>query len=156
MVDEVGNLDDDLQQQWRLPYDQIEVEPEAGNRTSLIRRYVNSAPLDGTQAASWITAVDANLTEDQLTYYGIKSDISTPGIGIVINEISAQFVEYDVNQDGVVDISDLVLVAGRLGQSGPNAADVNGDGFVNVQDLILVAGALGDIKAAPATTSDIT
>ena len=106
-------------------------------------------PLDGTEAASWTTAVDANLTADQLTYYGTKSDISTPGIGIVINEISTQFVEYDVNQDGVVDISDLVLVAGRLGQSGPNAADVNGDGFVNVQDLILVAGALGDIQAAP-------
>ena len=148
LVDEAGNFADDVQQ-WRLPYDQNRGRTRAGNRTSLIRRYVNSSPLDGTQAASWTTAVDANLTEDQLTYYGTKSDISTPGIGIVINEISTQFVEYDVNQDGVVDISDLVLVAGRLGQSGPNAADVNGDGFVNVQDLILVAGALGDTQAAP-------
>ncbi|MDE0400343.1 MAG: cadherin domain-containing protein, partial [Candidatus Poribacteria bacterium] len=149
LVDEAGNFADDVQQ-WRLPYDQNRGRTRAGQRTSLIRRYVNSSPLDGTQAASWTTAVDANLTAEQLTYYGTKSDISTPGIGIVINEISTQFVEYDVNQDGVVDVSDLVIVAGRLGQSGPNAADVNGDGFVNVQDLILVAGALGDIQAAPA------
>ena len=148
LVDEVGNLDNGVPQ-WRLPYDQNRGRIRAGNRTSLIRRYVDSEPLDGTQAGSWISAVDANLTEDQLTYYGDRTDISTPGIGIVINEISAQFIEYDVNQDGVVNISDLVLVAGRLGQSGPNAADVNGDGVVNIQDLILVAGALGETQAAP-------
>ena len=80
---------------------------------------------------------------------GIVDDISTSGVGIVINEISTQFIEYDVNLDGVVNISDLVIVAGRLGQSGPNAADVNGDGVVNIQDLILVASALGETQAAP-------
>ena len=48
-----------------------------------------------------------------------------------------------------MNISDLVLVAGRIGQSGPNIADVNGDGVVNVQDLILVAGAIGEAQAAP-------
>ena len=149
VVDEAGNLKDGTAQ-WQLPYAQNRGKTRAGQRTSLIRRYVDSIPLEGTQAGGWITAADANLTEDQLTYYGDKDDISTPGIGIVINEISTQLVEYDVNQDGVVDISDLVIVAGHLGQSGPNAADVNGDGFVNVQDLILVAGALGNIQAAPA------
>ena len=148
LVDEVGNLKDSTVQ-WQLPYAQNRGKTRAGQRTSLIRRYADSVALDGTQAGSWVSAVDANLTDEQRTYYGTKSDISTPGIGIVINEISTQFIEYDVNQDGVVDISDLVLVAGRLGQSGPNAADVNGDGVVSVQDLILVAGALGEIQAAP-------
>ena len=152
LVDEAGNLDGSVQQ-WRLPYDQNRGRTRAGNRTSLIRRYVDSEPLDGTQAGSWVSAVDANLTTEQRTYYGHRSDISTPGTGIIINEISTQFVEYDVNQDGVVDISDLVMVAGRIGQSGPNAADVNGDGFVNVQDLILVAGALGQAQAAPSLHS---
>ena len=149
LVDEVGNLKDSTVQ-WQLPYGQNRGRTRAGHRTSMMRRYADSVALDGTQAGSWISAVDANLTAEQRTYYGHRSDISTPGIGIVINEISTQFIEYDVNQDGVVDISDLVIVAGRLGQSGPNAADVNGDGFVNVQDLILVAGALGDAQAAPA------
>ena len=148
LVDEAGNLDGGVTQ-WQLPYGQNRGKTRDGHRTSMIRRYANSLPLDGTQAASWITAADANLTADQLTYYGDKNDISTSGIGIVINEISAQFVEYDVNKDGVVNISDLVFVAGRLGQSGPNAADVNGDGVVNVNDLILVAGAITQPQAAP-------
>ena len=56
----------------------------------------------------------------------------------------------DVNEDGVVNILDLVLVAGQLGQTGQNDADVNGDGSVNIQDLVLVAGALGQAAAAPA------
>ena len=148
LVDEAGNYDGNTAL-WDLPYSFNRGRIRAGNRTSLIRRYANSLPLDGTQAGSWITAADANLTADQLTYYGDENDISTPGIGIVINEISPQYIEYDVNQDGVVNISDLVIVAGRLGQSGPNAADVNGDGVVNIQDLILVASALGETQAAP-------
>ena len=148
LVDEAGNYDGTTTL-WDLPYNFNRGRTRAGHRTSLIRRYVDGVALDGTQVASWITAAEANLTEDQLTYYGSETDISTPGIGIVINVISTQYIEYDVNQDGVVNISDLVLVAGRLGQSGPNAADVNGDGVVNVQDLILVAGALGQAQAAP-------
>ena len=55
----------------------------------------------------------------------------------------------DVNGDGIVNIQDLVLVAGKLGQTGTNSTDVNGDGQVNIQDLVLVAGALGTSAAAP-------
>ena len=55
----------------------------------------------------------------------------------------------DVNGDSVVNIQDLVLVAGRFGQTGQNDADVNGDGMVNIQDLVLVAGAFGNTAAAP-------
>ena len=55
----------------------------------------------------------------------------------------------DINRDGVVNIQDLVLVAGRFGQAGDNGADVNGDGVVNIQDLVLVAGALGNVAGAP-------
>ena len=61
-------------------------------------------------------------------------------------------IEYftgDVNNDGVVNIQDLVLVASNLGHSGQNVADVNGDGGVNIQDLVLVAGVLGTGAAAP-------
>ena len=56
----------------------------------------------------------------------------------------------DVNRDDVVNILDLVRVAGQLGQSGQNSADVNGDGVVNILDLVVVAGALGN-AAAPAS-----
>ena len=55
----------------------------------------------------------------------------------------------DVNNDGVVNIQDLVLVGSSFGQIGENAADVNGDGVVNITDLVKVAGALGNVAAAP-------
>ena len=60
----------------------------------------------------------------------------------------------DVNNDSVVNIQDLVLVASNLGKTGQNAADVNGDGVVNIQDLVLVAGALGSSAAAPSLNSE--
>ena len=55
----------------------------------------------------------------------------------------------DVNQDGVVNIIDLTLVASNFGKTGQNAADVNDDGVVNIIDLTLVAAAFGNTAAAP-------
>ncbi len=55
----------------------------------------------------------------------------------------------DINSDGVVNIQDLVLVAGKFGETGESAADVNGDGVVDIRDLVLVAGALGNVASAP-------
>ncbi len=46
----------------------------------------------------------------------------------------------DVDDDGFVNIRDLVIVSQNLGQSGPGiTGDVNGDGEVNILDLVLVA-----------------
>ena len=61
---------------------------------------------------------------------------------------SSQLAE-DMNNDGMVNIFDLVLVVGQLEQSGENRADINGDGVVNVQDLVLVASAFGNVAAPP-------
>ena len=58
----------------------------------------------------------------------------------------------DVNEDGVVNVQDLVLVSSHLGETGENMADVNGDGVVNIQDLVLVAGELGGATAAPSAS----
>ena len=47
---------------------------------------------------------------------------------------------WDVNDDGIVNIQDMVLVASEVGQSGDALkGDVNGDGSVDVRDLVLVA-----------------
>ena len=52
---------------------------------------------------------------------------------------------WDVNNDGTVNIQDLVLVAGQLGESGEGLkGDLNGDGIVNIQDLVIVASHLGE------------
>lgn len=48
-------------------------------------------------------------------------------------------VKSDVNQDGEINILDLVIVANAFGQSNTKA-DVNGDGIVNILDLVEVAG----------------
>ena len=57
-------------------------------------------------------------------------------------------VSEDVNDDGVVDVQDLVSVAERYGQTGTTTADVNEDGVVNIDDLILVAAVLDAAAAA--------
>ena len=52
---------------------------------------------------------------------------------------------WDVNDDGTVDIRDLVLVAGQFNQAGESLeGDVNGDGKVDILDLVLVASHFGE------------
>ena len=52
----------------------------------------------------------------------------------------------DLNNDGIVNILDLVRVAGQIGQpAAGNPADVNSDGIVDTADLLLVAEAFGTI-----------
>ena len=58
----------------------------------------------------------------------------------------------DVNDDGVVNILDLVAVAQAFGKDGLQG-DVNGDGVVNVFDLVFVAGEIGGGGAAPSAYS---
>ena len=49
-------------------------------------------------------------------------------------------VDVDLNDDGEVNILDLVLVANAFGEDAP---DLNGDGVVNILDLVIVANAFG-------------
>ena len=60
-----------------------------------------------------------------------------------VDETTPEPLPYDVNADGVVDISDLVFVAERLGEMDPEA-DVTGDGIVNILDLVRIAQNFSD------------
>ena len=57
----------------------------------------------------------------------------------------------DINGDGSVNISDLILVSQNLGSSNPQA-DINDDGIVNIFDLIAVAQYLGESTTSDAPT----
>ena len=58
----------------------------------------------------------------------------------------------DVNQDGSVNVLDIILVAQNLGQKQPSnpRVDVNKDGQVNILDLVFVAERLGEKVVSPA------
>ena len=76
----------------------------------------------------------------------ILSDV--PEIVITIED--RKYPASDVNQDGVVNVLDLILVAGHLGSDASvnRQSDVNGDGTINVLDLIVVAQSFGESTAA--------
>ncbi len=63
------------------------------------------------------------------------------------------YAESDVNQDGTVNIQDLVLVANAIGHPGAAAdgelnTDINADGTVNILDLVQVANHFGEESPA--------
>lgn len=66
---------------------------------------------------------------------------------------------WDVNQDGQVDIRDLIEVAQYIGEiENPDPrADVNGDGTIDIRDLLIVSQHLGESTeiAAPFRTPSV-
>ena len=52
--------------------------------------------------------------------------------------------EGDVNDDGMVDVMDILDVLGQWGECGdPCTGDLDGNGLVDVQDLLVVISNLG-------------
>ncbi len=69
---------------------------------------------------------------------GIKADLHTlPDLDGEIY-LKQRTDPADINNDGIVNILDLVIVANAFGEQQP---DLNGDGIVNILDLVIVANA---------------
>ena len=68
-------------------------------------------------------------------------------------DIEVKPLTEDVNNDWIVNIQDLVLVAISLGEIGQNTSDVNSDEIVDIRDLVQVAGALSTSTSAPSLIS---
>lgn len=138
----------------------LTVSPEVGVEGSVIGALSQkSVELDADASADLILTV----TGDALTAPGDYVVTVTVTSGTDATETAEvtttttiemqppEFPAWDVNEDGTVDIRDLVLVAGQFGQSGEGlAGDVNGDGTVNVLDLVAVSAHFGEETVAPA------
>ena len=82
--------------------------------------------------------------------------IEVPATFHAVSDTEAPSIAADVNNDGSVNVLDLVVIASELGNTGINlAVDVNGDGVINVLDLILVAGMFEGAAAAPSAQPQV-
>ena len=87
----------------------------------------------------------------------VSDGVRTDTISVTINVTDVEMPPVlDVNGDGIVDITDLVMVAASFGTTVdptiPNPADVNDDGVIDLTDLLLVIGGMGSmagVAAAP-------
>ena len=68
----------------------------------------------------------------------IRDNPATDFSPLIALNLTDLHYDVDVNEDGVVNILDLVTVANAFGKAAP---DLNGDGVVNIQDLVIVANA---------------
>ena len=74
-----------------------------------------------------------------------------------ISDTESPPITADLNNDGSVNILDLIVVASELGNIGTNlVVDVNRDGVVSILDLILVAGMFEGATAAPAAQLQVS
>ena len=136
-----------------LPVGSFSVPPVVnGNRVKLASTALTGVSNgDGTLATLKFEVIAAKASRLSLSDV-LLSDSDGSGVspqleGGQVTEPSK--LEGDVNNDSVVNIQDLVLVASKLGETGQNASDVNGDGVVDIRDLVKVAGTLGNASAAP-------
>ena len=139
------------------------------------------SPLSGLTNLEWLRFVDNAITdlspliantglgdgdwidvrENPLSYASIHAHIPTlQGRGITVefdhSDAESAPITADVNNDGSVNVLDLVVIASELGNTGTNlAVDVNGDGVVNILDLVLVAGMFDGAAAAPAAQPQV-
>ncbi len=102
---------------------------------------------EGTLLSVTFTIKDAG--EIQVTLHGFVAGTSTgetitstpTGISVGVKKIEPVYPPYDVNEDGIVNVLDVYMVASALGYVNPknSRVDVNGDGVVDKHDLIIVA-----------------
>lgn len=149
-VKNTGNMTDTLM---------LNVSPEVGVGGSVLGELSQaSVELDADASANvTLTVAGDELTapDDYEVTVEVVSGTDTTKTATVTTTTTIEmpplpeFPAWDVNEDGTVNIQDLVLVAGQFGQSGESlAGDVNGDGKVNVLDLVAVSAHFGEVTAA--------
>ena len=111
----------------------IELEAEASAEVTLtVKGDLFTKPGDYPIGVTATSGTDSTMTAEVTTTTTIEMPPPPP-------------TPWDVNDDGTVDILDLVRVASEFGQSGEDLkGDLNGDGTVNVLDLVIVGSHFGE------------
>ena len=139
------------------------IDNKAGKITKISSARL-SGGVDGTGTLLLVTFTAKSVGETRIRLSNLHAgDSSTETIPldapeIVITVDRRAFPAWDVNQDGQVNVLDLITVAQHLGTAASvnRQADVNGDGTINVLDLIAVAQHLGESTGAAAPSSIAT
>jgi hypothetical protein len=141
-----------------------------GGNDSLGVSIAGGCPVHPSTAATWITL--GSLTNGRLSYTVApnttgafrSSTISIAGKAfMVVQTTDTQPVLYgDLNHDGKVDVTDLLILANGLAgntQIDKNAADVLRDGVVSISDLItmanFLAGNISNLPVVPNTSMQV-
>jgi hypothetical protein len=76
---------------------------------------------------------------------GIVQTISSPQIDATL-DITEELPQcsHDLNNDGSVNVMDILILIGDWGKCKQCASDLNADGIVQIDDLLLLIGAWGD------------
>ena len=94
---------------------------------------------------------------DMTIYDKAKNKLQVDFTEIIRFEVedASAYSQSDVNEDGEINILDLVFVAQAFKEYNEDA-DVNGDGTVNILDLVEVASRLGEESAAAPSANNPT
>ena len=120
----------------------------------------------GGTLSTTITRTDENGRAQSTLTLGPNLGTNTVKVSAVGIEVSVTFyaisdtesppITADVNNDGSVNILDLILIASKLGNTGTNlVVDVNRDGTVSILDLVLAAGMFEEAAAAPSVQPQV-
>ena len=117
------------------------------NRVSSTR--LTQGGVDGEGTLLSITFTIKTAGETRITLHDFVAGTSTgemitenaTGITVGLKKMTPAYPPYDVNEDGIVNVVDVFMVASSLGHTNPKnpRVDVNGDGVVDKHDLIIVA-----------------
>ncbi|MBD3183108.1 choice-of-anchor D domain-containing protein [Candidatus Poribacteria bacterium] len=138
----------------------IEADPDGSARFSIagvVSNLVMTEGANGIYSANYTTPSWAYVKDAVLTIS--FTDESANTINNTNRKVSI-YPNWDVNMDGIVDISDLTIVASKFGNqvATGDPSDINEDGTVDIFDLTTVSSHMGEsaANASPAVRLPVT
>ena len=143
------------------------IEAQDANGSALVGISLSFAvTAGGGTLSTTITRTDENGRAQNTLTLGPnlgKNTVSVSATGIevpatfhAVSNTEAPPISADVNNDGSVNVLDLIVITSNLDTKGADlAADVNRDRIVNILDLVLAAGMFDGAAAAPSTQPQV-